>query len=247
MSDDETLDITLRSPGRVAARCIIVAALLTRATIEEVTGEKDAELAAEAFDLRGWLHTEGLWDDVTPKEKAFLSAPVGHISPDDIVAASWEAAALDALAWALGLVPALDPTELGDTGRLVDEIPHPWQKTEPWIAARELRPEPEIVRQREIAEIWDWRVSVEPSRRSAEGRELKTIERAITETTRESQAAGLLPPGKKGSFRFSGSIPVTDADLEDLDRLVAITTERLLALNWLCGFGDSWDDVPLDL
>jgi hypothetical protein len=29
--------------------------------------------------------------------------------------------------------------------------------------------------------------------------------------------------------------------------LVAITGQRLHALNWLCGFGSSWDDVPLDI
>lgn len=245
--NDDIVDIRLRSAADVATRCIILGALLNRAALEESAGEAESELAAEAFDLRGWLHTEGLWDELTPKEKTFLSARLGAIPPEDVVAASWQGAGLDALAWALGLLPSLPPTGLGDFDLLVHELPHPWQKTGPWIAARGLRPEREIAREREIAEIWEWRVSMEMARRLAEGRDLETIEQAIATTTQEGQAAGLLAPGKSGGFRSGEGVSITRAGLDELDRLTAITTERLLALNWLCGFGDNWDDVPLEV
>jgi hypothetical protein len=246
MSDEE-IDIILRPDAQVAARCIILASMLHRIAIEEFAGEAEGDLAAEAFDLRAWLHTEGIWDTLTPRETAFLSAAVGTIAPADLVAASWQGAALDALAWALRLLPNLDSAELGDTRQLIEEIPRPWQKTGQWITSRELRPEPEIARQREIAEIWEWRVATEIPRRQATGRELAAIEEAIASTTREGEAAGLLAPGMSGGFRLSGNDSITRVGGDELDRLAAITTERLLALNWLCGFGDNWDAVPLDV
>ena len=40
------------------------------------------------------------------------------------------------------------------------------------------------------------------------------------------------------------SLPLPDDAREPL---AILATERLRALNWLCGFGSDWDHVPLDI
>ena len=39
----------------------------------------------------------------------------------------------------------------------------------------------------------------------------------------------------------------SDLSAINLDELIAVTGQRLRALNWLCGLGDSWDEVPFDV
>ena len=55
----------------------------------------------------GWLMDEGLWDFVTPKERAFImdSSP----SQQSIVDATWRAEALHVLLWSLSRIESLSP------------------------------------------------------------------------------------------------------------------------------------------
>lgn len=68
-----------------------------------------------------WFHHQGVWDQVSPKERAFLLDP----SPSEEAKglAHWRQEAEWALLWAIHEVPALGlPTGFCDTKRLVDEI-----------------------------------------------------------------------------------------------------------------------------
>ena len=67
----------------------------------------------------------------------------------------------------------------------------------------------------------------------------------IQEVAAEAAAAGLL--GAPGGDFVIGGRDLSSFNDDDLSKLAATTEERLRALNWLCGFGASWDDVPLDV
>ncbi len=56
---------------------------------------------------------------------------------------------------------------------------------------------------------------------------------------------GVLPAPFRGDFRAYGK---TYRHLSPSQRSEAhsIAAERHHALNWICGFGRTWDDVPLD-
>lgn len=240
---DDLIDIELRSPAAVAMRCLVVATMIRRFSADSAPL---AEQRAVVFDLREWLRAEGLWDHATRDERDFLLRP-----PDSPLVSGGQnlgllAESVATLAWALALSgPGSDASE-PDVAGLLEDLPAPWDKTMAWISSKALRPESEIAFLRERTDIWRWRLELEPYRRVAAGRDLMDIERSIRDVTSDGVAAGLLLPGKKGGFSLDG-VPLTRIDLAELDELQFAFEVRLLTLNWVCGFGNTWDSVPLDV
>jgi hypothetical protein len=74
----------------------------------------------------------------------------------------------------------------------------------------------------------------------------RDYEAAIADVVAEAGTAGYLPPLLDRDFSVRGR-SIKEISDSDVDELIAITAQRLRALNWLCGFGTSWDDVPLDI
>jgi hypothetical protein len=239
----EELDIQLRPADAVARRFIILSSVVQRIVMD---AGLDADAYGTAFDLREWLRAEGLWEDATDDERAILTSSPGGISPDHIAELGNCAESLATLAWSLALVERPVPDEFSNLFEREDGIPGPWEKTAPWVAAQSLRPEPVIAVARELAELWSWRYQIESVRRMAQGRELMDIERTIREVTHEATSVGLLKPGKKGGFADAG-VPVTHMDPLEVEELAELQVERLTALNWICGYGEDWDSVPLDV
>jgi hypothetical protein len=56
---------------------------------------------------------------------------------------------------------------------------------------------------------------------------------------------GLLPAPMRGDYRAFGKV-YRHLTPEQHDEARSIAVERHHALNWLCGEGRTWDDVPLD-
>jgi hypothetical protein len=242
-AEADSIDIELRSPRTVARRCIILTTILRRFSIDATPHDDPNEAA---FDFREWLRAEGLWDDATQGEQAFFMRPSDKPEPEGGLDLALSAESLSTIAWALGLLPSLADDHLAELSSLVDGIPAPWETTALWIAAQTLRPEAEIARMREFQEIWNWRYEIEFDRRSAKGRDLSETERVIHVVTHDAIAADLLPPGQNGGFTFNG-VAVTAMDSPEIAGLQLLTQERLVALNWICGFGDGWDNVPVDV
>lgn len=243
---DDELDIELRPPAEVAARCIILACVIRRLSIESLaaSGNDDA-LAGEAFDLSAWLRTENLWTGVEPAEAAFLTRPLGEVTDDEMATIAWQAEGLASLGWVLGLT---EPSPVGDLSiveSVLTRLPAPWDSAAPWIAAAALRPEPAIVRERDRAELIEWRLGVESPRRLATGQDRADHDQAIAEVVSEATSAQLAETSH-GDLLITGT-PVSSLDDEAIERLAALAEERLRALNWVCGFGDSWARVPLDV
>ncbi|MGH2614015.1 MAG: DUF4272 domain-containing protein [Thermomicrobiales bacterium] len=245
--DEDELDIELRSPADVAQRCIILAALIRRLSIEtSASSTHDVELDGDAFDLKAWLQTEGIWDRLTAFEADFLRRPVGQLSEDEIATVAWQAEGLATLGWSLGLVDALPPGELGDAARVLHVVPAPWDQTRQWLRGVALRSEPDVADERDRAEIFEWRIGLEGPRRVASVPLQREYAQAIADVAQEAIAAGLIEGAGDDDLTIGDRL-LASFDDQELERLSAIAEERLRALNWLCGFGDAWDRVPLDV
>jgi hypothetical protein len=248
MDGDEEIDINLRPAAEVGRRLVVLATLCRRAFLESASDDLDPEddPETERFDLETWLDDQGLGAEQTIWERQFLNTAVGALAEDEARAGTWNAEALVALGWAVGLIDQMpDPVGPTDPAPVLSATPAPWDDPRSWIASIELRPEETVALERERAEIWLWRAEIEDERRQLRGRALSTLESDLREVVRESAEAGLLT-SPDADFPVS-SRPFHTLDQETIDLVAGVAGVRLHALNWLCGFGTSWDDVPLDL
>lgn len=256
MSDGLELDIEVRPAGELAGRLIVLASVCRRSLLETLTPEdidQDSEddegddAATSRYDLWAWLVEEGLDAAAEAFELDLIDAPVGSVDPEMLAAATWEGESLAALAWVAGLMPdPLSYDEQIDLTPVLSAIPEPWDKTAEFAGA--LRPvdDETAAAERERAELWFWRAGVEGVIRESSRREAAELRALVRETADEALTAGLLDRLADGDFAIRRT-PVRDLALEDVDTLEAISERRLRALNWACGFGESWAAVPLDL
>lgn len=246
--DGDEIEVNLRTPREAAERLIVLGAVCRRAFLEErPEGVEDDAPDAERFDLVSWLRDEGVEVAATPRERRLLAARVGLLEPDVAAAASWQSEALLMLGWALRLVDEVPPYDaVADPASLLRAVPAPWESTDAFRRGARLRDETDIAVERERAELWHWRAGVADLLRDARAAERGELLAAIAAVAREATAAGLVSPLVDGDFPVRGRAyrEVPAAVLPDLD---AVAAERLWALNWLCGFGTSWDHVPLDV
>jgi hypothetical protein len=244
--DPGEIDIELRTPEQVRARILILSAILRRLALETTPQDGNGDPLADAFDEREWLRDQGLQHQVTAREAALLDSPIGAIAAEAIAEVSWQGEALASLAWAVGVVdmPPLDATS--DLGPIMDLVPRPWDAIDAWMSESAIVSESDAARQRELAEIWHWRAATELLLREASATDRRDYTAAITEVAAEARAAGFVPALRDSDFPVRGRNFNELSDTE-VDELVAVTGQRLRALNWLCGFGKSWDDVPLDV
>ena len=155
-----------------------------------------------------------------------------------VVDAVWRGEALGTLLWALQLL------ELPPYDRPFE--PHEVAATE--LDGAALRDGEEVDLERESARLWHWRArttglqaagAVELPERYA------TFDQLIAATAMRGYEQGVLPPPMRGDFRAYGKV-YRHLSPEQHAEALSIALERHHALNWLCGEGASWDDVPLD-
>lgn len=257
--EDDELEIELRPAAAVADRLVALAAVARRAFFEsglpDVEWDEDEDdpedlpddAETERYDLAAWLRDEGVDRALTADERAIIETPVGGLDPDAAARASWAAEALVALGWGAGLLPDLPPFDRpADARAALAALPEPWDKTAPLRASIRLRSDEDAAAGRELAELWFWRAGVEGVRRSASPADARELRAVIRETADEAVAAGLLDTLVHGDFPAQGK-PVSALPDAALDELAALSAARLRALNWLCGFGDDWESVPLEI
>lgn len=256
MDIDDDLDIRLRAPRLVVERLVVLAAVTRRAILERLpddvqisdgTDQHHEDPESGRFDLVGWLREEKLDRVATEGERSLLHTRIGRLPAEEAARATWAGEAMVALAWCGGIVAEFPPYgEATDIASVLDFIPSPWESVKPLFARFELRPQAEIAAEREKSELWLWRAGIEAVFRQAAPDERGELKSLIAEVTHEAVSAGLLPAASSGDFSAPNR-PVTRLDAATLDELTATAQERLRALNWVCGFGDSWDDVPVEI
>jgi hypothetical protein len=169
-----------------------------------------------------------------------LRAALAKLPSDDpaVVDAVWRGEALGTLLWALQLLelPAYD--EPFDAGRVAAVE----------LDGVDLREGEEIELERDSARLWHWRART-TGLQAAGALELPeryaTFDQLIAATAMRGYEQGVLPAPMRGDFRAYGKVyrhlaPDQHAEAH------SIAVERHHALNWLCGEGETWDDVPLD-
>jgi hypothetical protein len=72
-----------------------------------------------------------------------------------------------------------------------------------------------------------------------------TYDQLIAATAMRGYEQGVLPSPLRGDFRAYGKV-YRHLTEEQHSEALSIAVERHHALNWLCGAGTGWDDVPLD-
>lgn len=245
--DGDELDIALRSAAEAAARLLLLSAVLQRAYLEQARHSPEDDAPGERFDLAAWAGAEGLLAQATSLETALLHAPFGFLDAGVVTDLSWEAEALVALGWALGLRDASPGPPLpADPGPILAQLPQPWASSRAFVDGARLRDESAIAEERERAELWLWRVDAERAHRDDPAADRRELEAAIREVANDAARAGLLPAPVDGDMPVNGQ-PFRRLSPEALDEVSEVATHRLRAINWLCGFGDAWDSVPLDV
>lgn len=245
--DADELDIELRSPAEVAGRLLLLSVVLRRAYLETGRLAPEDDPTGERFDLAAWAGAENLLDHATPAEEEFVQAPLGTLPADAVSDATWQAEALSALGWALGLAPDLPREPVpADPGSLLASLPVPWDATRPLVDRAALRDEAGVAVERERAEIWQWRIESEFTLRAGSPAERRELEAAVREVAADAARAGLVGGLVGRDFPFRGR-PFRQVSGEALEEAAEVAARRLRALNWLCGFGTTWDDVPLEV
>jgi len=244
--DPDEIDVELRTPREVRARMLILSSILRRLALENASQDGEGDPLADAFDEREWLRDQGPASQLTAREAALLDSPLRSIAQEAIAEVSWQGEALVVLAWAVGVldVPPIDVTS--DLQTIMDLVPRPWDAIKAWMSESTIVSQSDLVREREHAEIWHWRATTELLRRGASPADRHDYEAAISEVAAEARIAGYVPALRAGDFivRTRSIKEISDTEV---DELIAVTSQRLRALNWLCGFGTTWDDVPLDV
>lgn len=242
--DDDSLEITLRPAAEVAARLIALATVVRRAALE-LDPSGDAE--GERFDLAAWLREEHVTPLLTADERRLVETRVGGLDRDVAEDASWRIESVAVMAWAAGLADELPSYELpSPPADILALISEPWDKVQPFRAAIELRSEEEVAAAREQAELWQWRgqiLTAEDGQSMAVTPEMRQI---IREVAADSARAGLFERSISNDFPVAGR-PYRNLTEDERALLTDLASERLRALNWICGFGSSWDDAPTDI
>jgi hypothetical protein len=245
-SNDNEIDVNLRSAEDIALRALALATVLRRVVLES-----DASLDAEPelFDLRQWSREEGLLPSFTPHEAALLATPLGEADAEEVASIAWQSPGLQVLLWTIGWnVSGAEANQavyvVGTTASpALNDLPSPWDPVTPWIVSAQLREEGEITRERERAEIWHWLVGTEILWRQSLSADRAELEDAMGEVIAEAAASGLF----KNARTTKSPRSLAAASASDLKDLSVVTAERLRALNWVCGFGTDWDSTPLDV
>jgi hypothetical protein len=173
-------------------------------------------------------------------QDALARLPEGETDPE-VVDAIWRGEALGTLLWALQLaeLPAYD------TAFDPDEV------AQAPLDGAALRPSDEIELESETARLWHWRARTSGLQGDEAGRDVELPERyasfdqLIAATAMRAFEQGILPAPTRGDFGAYGKV-YRHLSPEQHAEAQSIAAERQHALNWLCGLGRDWDDVPLD-
>lgn len=143
---------------RVAARALVLAAIVARAQLERPgeAGENRDQACAIPFAT---LKRLGIASELEPRERAFLKAPAGRADTAITAVASWRAEGLAVLGWALNRSPLPPYDEAVDARTMQDAIGFTQLETAgDLLTASTLRPAAEINRAATLLTLVTWRL-----------------------------------------------------------------------------------------
>ena len=236
-----------------AKRALCLASLVLRAQAEyqlhPEPGDQPSPNGPVAQDFAvsqlAWMKREGLWEAASAHERILLEKPLGTWERQEVADGQWREEGLLALLWALWPGTDLLPyDQIVSESELTKLIPHP-NATQAFVAKAKLRDFREISRARDVAELWLWRArTTQIQRDHVKPPKGRTFEEIIRTAATQAEKDGLFTAIDRDFPALGRSY----AKLSETQwyTMRSIATERLYALNWLCGYSDDWDHVPTD-
>lgn len=235
MSDDDSIDIQPWPVMELIGRSVILATLARRGMLD-IERERDIfDLETDRFDLSTWARTE-LQNWIEEREVIILGKPVGELNEDEISRCDDALIGASTIAWAIRAVES-DELPLPQDGTAEEETlawaPMPWMKVRQLQSRARIRSDENLARERERWELWYWRVFDAPE-------DPATLANVVAEV----RDSGLIPV-VEDDFATDAGIPYSSLPEEDLLDIAWLAELRLRTLNWVCGFGRSWESAPL--
>lgn len=233
-SDQDALDVNVRPVMDLVRRAVVLAAIAERGVLEVDADRAPYERDTDRFELLSWIRS-AMAGAVTPDELRVLATPIGELG-DDLSRCDNALIEAAAIGWALGIVPG-DQLPVPQDGAAEEALlawtPAPWTDLDRLARRLEPRAEDAMASERERWEVWYWR---------AVDAEHDTD--ALADVVADLAESGLIPT-MDGDFATDAAEPFGRLTADEQEDIGWLAEHRLLALNWVCGFGDRWDDVPL--
>jgi len=156
--------------------------------------------------------------------------------------------------WALGLLPGMPPYDTNADPELIGELPR--ETARGFIKSAQLRPQTQIDRARDLAELWHWRSRTRQLIEKGEALEadenmkaagFHSFDDIVRVTAQKAFEKGNIQACIGMDFPVKGRA-YRDRSPEEWSEVTSITAERHFALNWLCGYAprNRWDETPTD-
>jgi hypothetical protein len=195
------------------------------------------------------LRKDGLWDIMESQERDFMQVGVMKVTMRDLIDAAWLAEPAFCLLWSLGGVGELPPYDRQADPRAMNHLLE--ESAEVLAKSATLRLSGELMRQRELAELWHWRARTRQLQES--GQKLPPLPGSmkladvIEKTADRAAKDGVFPAPLGNDFPAFGK-PYRELTPAQFSRATSIARERQRAFNWVCGYapGNKWSATPTD-
>jgi hypothetical protein len=193
-----------------------------------------------------WMAAEKIDSHFTPAEEILHSKPLGTWSSKALMQISWRAETLGMLLWSLRLIHTIPNF---DTPFETEEVIAPLDLFNPtidlvWCA--ELRPNYELCRMRDAAELWNWRSHASELQRlgirPSKGVDYREV---IRVTGEQALADGILTGLCEGDFSVFGK-PYTQMTNDEYELVQTISRERYSVITWVTEITSEWESVTVE-
>jgi hypothetical protein len=186
----------------------------------------------------------------TRREAAFISSNLAKPKAREHIDMSWCVESLAVLAWALRVRPTLSPYHRNTHLRSLRDFAS--GDLRGFVDGAKLRARREIVKARELAELWHWRSRTRelaatgkpPFNDSVDG--INSYDDIVRTVSIEAGRRKDMRPIRQDFPAFGRAY--RDLTDDQWSTVRSITSERHRALNWLCGYAprNAWEQTPTD-
>jgi len=237
LNDEDSIDIRPWPVIELVGRTVVLASVARRGMLEVETERDVFDLETERFDLLTWARTE-LQNWLTGSELGLLSKPVGELDEDDLAECDNALIGASTIGWALNVVTSVQlalPQDGIAEEQVLEWAPEPWAKVRQLATRIRLRGDEALAAERERWELWYWRATD-----ADDGSD------ALAEVVAEVRGSSLIPIAENDLATDAG-MPFSLLSADDQDDIAWLSELRLRALNWVCGFGETWENAPIYL
>jgi hypothetical protein len=169
-------------------------------------------------------------------ERGLIDRHPSTWTPQEVVNATWRQESIGVLLWALSEYEELPPydSEFANVAEVVPVL----APTEQFVTQAVLRPDDEIERARDVAELWHWRSRTTQLQNAPDAyasvREEHDLDAIVRAAATHAYEQGDIAEPIGDDFPAFGKA-YRDLTDDEYARATSIAMERHLALNWLCG------------